>query len=116
VVLVLDKVDPVYATEARNAFNRFHKENYPAKNIQVSSLALTDDIKLVMMKNFANAADALDYIEKTRKLTEADIIPWLTPQKYSFILLAESNVEALKTTRDIPAYKKFLNQVYPGSF
>lgn len=116
VVLVLDRVDPVYATEARNAFSRYHRERYNNKNIEISALTLNDDTRFVLLKNFENASVALDYILKTKKLTQSDIIPWLTVEKYSFIMITESNLELLKTKKDISSYKKFLNEAYPGQF
>ncbi|MEO5996572.1 MAG: hypothetical protein ABIN89_07580 [Chitinophagaceae bacterium] len=116
VVLVLEKVDPVYATEARNAFNRYHRENYNDKNIGTSSYSLSDDTKLLLINNFENAASALNYVEKARKLTSTEIIPWLTPQKYSFLLISASNLEILKNTKNITFYKKFLKELYPDKF
>ncbi len=116
VALVLDKVDPVYATEARNAFNRYNRERYSGKTIEIIPVSLSDDTKLVLLKNFENAAEALDYIEKARKLASIEIIPWLTAQKYSFVMISDPNLELLKTTKNVPAYTKFLNQLYPGLF
>ena len=116
VVLVLDKVDPVYATEARNAFNRYHRESYTDKNITTTSFSLTDDTKLLLINNFENAPAALSYVEKTQKLTQTEIIPWLTAQKYSFLLISSSNLEILKNTKDVTSYRKFLKELYPGKF
>ncbi|MEJ7737377.1 MAG: tetratricopeptide repeat protein [Chitinophagaceae bacterium] len=116
VVFVLDKVDPVYATEAVNAFNRYHRENYTGQAIEITSLALTGEVKLLLFKNFENAATALDYVQRARKRTENEIIPWLTAQKYSFAILAESNLEVLQNTKDITSYKKWLTDSYPGLF
>jgi DNA polymerase III delta prime subunit len=116
VVLVLDKVDPVYATEARNAFNRYHRESFNDKNITTTSFSLTDDTKLLVINPFDNATAALSYIEKTQKLTQTDIIPWLTAQKYSFLLISASNLDILKNTKDVASYRKYLKELYPGKF
>lgn len=116
VVLVMDKVDPVYVNEARNAFNRYHKEKYYNKQIDITPLALTDDLRLMLIGKFDNAADALDYSDKAKKLAPVDIIPWMPAGKYSFIIITDPNLEVLKNNKDIPAYKKFLTQYYPGSF
>ena len=116
VVLVLDKVDPVYATEARNAFSRYHRESYPEKNITTTSFSLTDDTKLLLINNFENASAAMSYVEKTQKLTQTEIIPWLTAQKYSFLLISASNLDILKNTKDVISYRKFLKELYPGKF
>ncbi len=116
VVLVMDKVDPVYVNEAKNAFARYHKEKYPDKNIAITPLPLTDDIRFVLFGLFDNAASALDYIDKTRKLAATDIIPWMPVAKYSFIMVSEINLEVLKNNKDIPQYKQFLASKLPDYF
>jgi outer membrane protein assembly factor BamD (BamD/ComL family) len=116
VVLVLDKVDPVYVTEARNAFNRYNREKFYNTPIEITNLPLTDDIKLVLFKNYTNAATAIEYIEKARKVAASEIIPWLNAQKYAFMIISESNLQVLQTTKDINAYRKFLVQSFPNYF
>jgi outer membrane protein assembly factor BamD (BamD/ComL family) len=116
VALVMDKVDPVYIGEAKNAFNRYNKEKYYNKPIDIIPLALTDDIRLILFSQFENAAAALDYLDKSRKLAPSEIIPWMAAGKYSFIIITEQNLEILKMGKDIPAYRKFIQQNFPGIF
>ena len=70
VVVVLDKVDPVYASEARNAFNRYNKEKYFNQNIQLSALQLDDRFHLVLQGPFSDANAAVDYIDKTAPVSK----------------------------------------------
>ena len=116
VVFVLNKVDPVYATEARNAFNRYNRESYASQNLELSAVPLNDDIKLILFKSFSNASTALDHISRARKITQTDIIPWLTVTKYSFVMITQSSLDVLMNTKDLASYKQFLNQLYPGQF
>jgi TolA-binding protein len=116
VVIVMDKVDGVYVSESRNAFNRYNKEKFYNKVIDISNLNLNDTTKLVVMTNFENAATALDYLEKTRKVAAREIVPWLPGGKYHFILISSPNLEILKTTGNIQEYRKFLLQSFPGKF
>jgi hypothetical protein len=116
VALVMDKVDPVYVNEAKNAFARYHKEKYADKPLEITPMPLTDDTRFMLIGPFDNAAAALDYIDKTRKLAATDIIPWMPAAKYSFILVSDPNLEVLKNNRDLPQYKKFLGQHFPGLF
>ena len=113
-VLVLNKVDPVYVNEARNAFNRYHRERFYGQNIETSPVTLSDDIKLLVIKSFGDAAAAQGYVEKTRKIAQTDIVPWLTPQKYSFLMITAGNLEALQRTKDLTGYKAFLKSAYPA--
>jgi tetratricopeptide (TPR) repeat protein len=114
VVLVLDKVDAVYVSEARNAFNRYNKETFYNKTIPVNNATLTDDIRLVVMDGFENAAAALGYLSKARKDAAREVIPWLPENKYSFIIISHHNLEVLNNTKDLAAYREFMKQVFPG--
>ncbi|OQP62330.1 hypothetical protein A3860_28615 [Niastella vici] len=116
VVIVLDKVDPVYVNEARNAFTRYNREQNSTKGYAVNNQTVSDDIKLVLIGTFPNANEAISYIDKARKLAASDIIPWLPAAKYSFIIATDYNLQVLTNTKDVNAFKKFLQQNYPGKF
>lgn len=116
VALVMDKVDPVYVGEAKNAFNRYNREKYYNQTIEITPLQLTDDLRMMLMGNFANAIDALDYMEKAAKQAPGDIIPWMPATKYSFIIITAGNLEVLKNNKDLAAYHKFLVQNFKDKF
>ncbi len=116
VAIVLDKVDPVYVNEARNAFNRYNREQYSAKGFTVNNQNVSDDYKLVLIGTFPNASDAIAYIDKTRKLATTEIVPWLPAAKYSFAIITDNNLQVLMNSKDINAFKKFLSDNYPGKF
>jgi outer membrane protein assembly factor BamD (BamD/ComL family) len=73
VAIVLDKVDPVYVNEARNAFTRYNREQYSAKGLSVNNQTISDAYKLVMIGTFPNATEAIAYIAKTSKLSATEI-------------------------------------------
>ncbi|ULQ57042.1 tetratricopeptide repeat protein [Flavihumibacter rivuli] len=116
VILVLDKVDPVYVNEARNAFDRYNRENYYNQKLPAAVASLTDTIKLVTITGFANEQAAIDYIEKANPLTTKEIIPWLKKDKYVLLPVAEVNLTLLMNSKDLKAYKEFLEQVFPNRF
>jgi hypothetical protein len=114
VALVMNKVDPVYVSEARNAFNLYNKETYGSSSPIVSTnLSLTDDIKIVLFEHFENAAAAFQYADNARKLAAKNIIPWLKADKYSILIISEENLELLKNRKDYEVYRKFLAEAYP---
>lgn len=116
VVVILEKVDPVYVGEARNAFNRYNKQTYYNKPIDIVNQPLNDTTTLVLMSPFENAAAALDYMEKTRKIAATEIVPWMPAGKLNFAVISAANLELLKSTNDLPEYKKFIRLAYPGKF
>jgi hypothetical protein len=116
VVIVMNKVDPVYVTEARNAFNRFDHENYYSKPIEINNSALNDTTKLVVLNGFQNANEALEYVGKARPLSSKEIVPWLPSGKYFFIIITEQNLAILKNNQDLAGYQKYLAAYFPGKF
>lgn len=116
VAIVLDKVDPVYVNEARNAFTRYNREQYSAKGYTVNNQNISDAYKLVLIGTFPNAGEAITYIDKTKKLAATEIVPWLPAAKYSFVIINDNNLQVLMNTKDVNAFKQWLNQHYPGKF
>ncbi len=116
VVLVLNKVDPVFMNEAKNAFFRHNRETYYNKTYTAELYQLDNENRLLLMSFFNDANDAVSYVEKTRPKTATDIIPWLKGGKYYFTIITENNLQVLKTSKDLEAYKAFLEQHLPGKF
>lgn len=116
VILILNKVDLMYANESKGAFDRFNKETYYNKTMYVSLSDFTADKRILIIKPFKNAADALDYILRTKPRTSSEIVPWLKPDKYMYLIATDSNLEILKASKDLDLYKGFLNQNFPGKF
>jgi hypothetical protein len=116
VVLLMTKVDPVYVTEARNAFNRYDLENYYGKSLAINNVSLNDTVKLMVIDSFENSMAALDYLAKAKAFAPKQIVPWLPVANYSFLVISEANLELLIRSKDMEAYRKFLIAVYPGKF
>jgi len=116
VVLVLNKVDPVFSNEARNAYFRYNRETYFNKTFTLDLHQLDTDNRLLLIAPFKNAQEAVDYIDKARPKTATDIIPWLKGGKYGYTVLSADNFEILKSNKDLDIYKTFLDQYFPGKF
>ncbi|HMK05857.1 MAG TPA: hypothetical protein VK489_16765, partial [Ferruginibacter sp.] len=113
VIMILDKVDAVYVTEARNAFIRYNKENYYGQTIQINKDVLDAERNLLVITSFADAATALQYYDKIKRNAAAEI-SWLPANKYSFMIITEENLQLLKTNKNIAGYKALLNTQYPN--
>ena len=116
VMLILNKIDPVFVNEAKNAFVRYNKDTYYNKTFTAELFELNPDNRLLLIAPFKTAQEAIDYIEKTRPKTATEILPWLKGGKYSFSILNNSNFDVLKNTKDIEKYKEFISQQLPGKF
>ncbi|MEO6961918.1 MAG: hypothetical protein ABIY90_08125 [Puia sp.] len=116
VALIMNKVDPVYVTESKNAFDRYNRENYYGKHFDINQVSLSDSIKMVVINGFENAASALHYLDKAGKVAGMEILPWLPANKYTFIIIDDQNLSTLQSNKDIQAYRKFLSVYYPDRF
>jgi hypothetical protein len=116
VVLLLNKVDPVFVNEAKNAFIRYNRDTYYNKPYSVDLYQLDIDNRLLMIAPFTNADDAIKYVDAAKPKTPTEILPWLKGGKYIFMIMTDGNFDLLKNNPDIEAYKTFLNQYWPGKF
>jgi tetratricopeptide (TPR) repeat protein len=112
VVIVMNRVDPVYVTETRNAFNRYNQQNFSGKTIEITNQPLNDSIKLVVMSGFDNAAVALGYLQTVQPVAARQIVPWLPAGKFSFIIISRNNLEVLKNNQDLEGYKRFQERYF----
>jgi tetratricopeptide (TPR) repeat protein len=116
IVLLLDQVDGVYLNEAKNAFIRYNKEAFYNKQFTYGTVKLDEKYSMLLISGPANAAEAVDYISKVKPQANGRILPWLTPDKYSFYMINNANLDLLKENKDVAAYKQLLKQVLPTVF
>ncbi len=114
VVLVLNKVDRVFVSEAKNAFDRFNRDNFYNRQMSSELIELDGENRLLLISPFKTAQEALDYVNKAKPVTATQIIPWLKGGKYSYTIVSPNNLEVLKGNKDLQGYGQFLNQHLPG--
>ncbi len=116
VVVMLDKVDPIFITEARNAFNRFNQERFTDAPIAIYNRKINDQYQFLLLGPFNNATDAIGYIDKVKPVTATRIVPWLTANKYSFSMISDANMNVLVSSQDVAGYREFLHGIFPDKF
>lgn len=115
VMMVLTKVDPVYASEARNAFIRYNNQHSYSVNFQIAKDTLDTDRMLLLFSPFIDASEAIKYRDKLK--TDAPLqVSWLPAQKYGFYIISQVNLDILKENKNLQNYIDLLNQKYPGKF
>ena len=70
---------------------------------------------ILLFAPFANATEALKYFDRIKKAAPNEV-SWLQPSKYSFIIISESNLQVLKTNKDIISYKQLINTNFGNRF
>ncbi|MBV9963399.1 MAG: hypothetical protein JO072_14230 [Parafilimonas sp.] len=112
--VVLNKVDPVYANETKNAFNRYNQINFYNQKINITNAKINDTLSIVLLGPFTDAASALIYVNKVKPNAAGTIIPWLKPDKYNFTIISQPNLDILNDTKDLNGYKTLMEKVLPG--
>ncbi|HET7117905.1 MAG TPA: hypothetical protein VFI29_15525 [Hanamia sp.] len=115
VMMVLTKVDPVYSSEAKNAFNRYNSQNNYSLNIQIAKDTLDTDRILLIFSSFIDANEAMKYRDKLKNAAPSEI-SWLPVQKYAFYIISDANLQLLKENKNLQSYIDLLNKKYPGKF
>ncbi|MET0637676.1 MAG: hypothetical protein ABWZ25_16725 [Chitinophagaceae bacterium] len=116
VVIVLNKVDPIFVSEAKNAFYRYNRDTYYNKQMTADLVEIDKDNRLLLISPFTDAEEAVEYIDQTRPKTATNIIPWLKGGKYFYIIINEQNLNVLKAGKDVEKYRQFLDKNIPGKF
>ena len=115
VVMILDKVDPVYISEARNAFNRYNREKFSGQTIDIVKDAFDKDRNFLIFSKFPDANAAIVYADRLKKNAPSEV-SWLPANKYSFVIISDANLQVLKANKDLAGYIKLLNTKYPGKY
>ena len=116
VLLILNKVDPVFCNEAKNAFFRYNRETYYNKQFTTDLQEIDADNKVLLISPFKTAAEAVAYIAKAKPLTATEIIPWLKGGKYEYSIISLNNLALLNEKKNIEEYKSFIISKFPGKF
>lgn len=114
--ILLDKVDDIFITEARNAFNRYHQTTGQYSRLKLQTNRLDEKWVLLITGPFMSAGEAMDYLDKTRPAARSRIVPWLQADKYSFSFFSNNNLTLLLERKDWEVYQAFLKTVFPDKF
>jgi len=114
VVLLLEKVDVVYINEARNALNRYNREKFTPKLLELAATTPFDETrKMIPIAAFQGVVEAHDYMTRAKSSAASEIFPWMPKEKYSFFVISTGNLELFKTRKDLKQYLDLLQQNIP---
>jgi len=114
--IILDKVDPLFVTEVKNAYFRFNREHYRNQTFTINVVDLDATRKIVLIGDFPNAREAVNYMQFAKQSASSEVMPWLKPDKYAFSIITDDNLPLLLEKKDLEQYRKFLVQNLPGKY
>ncbi|MBS1627229.1 MAG: hypothetical protein JSR09_10935 [Bacteroidetes bacterium] len=115
-VIVLNKVSNMYSVEVKNAFFRFNEIQFKNAEPPIDLININDDTGLILVGPFNNANEAMNYIDVIKPIAATRIISWLIPQKYSYLIISDSNLQTVKSKKDITPYASFIKEIVPNKF
>lgn len=116
VAIALYKVDPVFVSEARNAWNRFNQERYYNQKLPISVIRINESEQLLIMGPFPNAAEASTYTDKNKPLATSRVTPWLDASKFSFAIISRYNLDLLLKKGETGTYWQMLRNLFPDKY
>lgn len=116
VLMYFDKVDPIYITESRTAFQRYNNNTHRGESIAITIYEqAADDLYWMEIGQYPDVASVLGYFDELKQ-NARQIVPWLPASKYDFIIISERNLEILKSRKNITEYKLFIGQYVKDKF
>ncbi|MEY4738739.1 MAG: hypothetical protein RLZZ05_123, partial [Bacteroidota bacterium] len=115
VLLLLKDVDVVYINEAKRALTRYNAERYAGSQLSLRNDTIGES-PYILISVFANAAEALGYVQKTAPIASKEIFPWLPAEKYNFIIISPNNLKKVLEEKVTGPYLQFIRAQIPGKF
>jgi outer membrane protein assembly factor BamD (BamD/ComL family) len=107
VLMYFDKVDPIYISESKIAFQRYNSSNHSGETINITVYETNEELNWLELGPYPDVSSILSYMEELKN-NARQIVPWLPVNKYNFIVISERNLEILKTRKSLEEYKLFL--------
>jgi tetratricopeptide (TPR) repeat protein len=116
VVMLLDRVDPVYRNEARIGLAGYHRAQFPDMGLTIRVDGFNDDVRLLLIEGFEDLASALQYMDQVRKVSPTELFPWMPADRYRYFPVSVPDLSLFLEKKDASGYLEFLRQHLPGKF
>jgi tetratricopeptide (TPR) repeat protein len=94
----------------RNALARIHSTDFPEKPLGVRALPWNENLELLVVDGFKNAAEALSYRDAMRR--NPDLRKMLPADRTSYLPVTVANFSHLYRSKDEAAYRAFVQRHY----
>lgn len=116
VLMLLEKVDPVYMSEAKIAFQRYNNSAHANEPIVINIYeGAQDEWSWLDLGPKSDITSILGYFDEL-KANARQIVPWLPVGKYQFIVISQANLEVFKTRKNLEEYRLFIRQYVKDKF
>ncbi len=89
---------------------KYNMENFLMFDFKIKSIPFSDDIQLIVVKEFTNKRQAKKYFKIIKK--RSDVFTKLKRTDYTQFLISKENLETLRMDKDIDKYMLFYDKNY----
>ncbi|MFN6374713.1 MAG: tetratricopeptide repeat protein [Chitinophagia bacterium] len=115
VFMLLNNVDIVFVNEAKRALTKYNGERFASAQLNIRNDQIGSN-PYILISPFANANEALAYVEKTAPIANREIFPWLGADKYKFWIVSPDNLKRMMEEKKTDVYLDFIKAQLPGKF
>ena len=109
----MESTEPVLAAEAMRAIERYNRETFNNRSFTTQLFNLNSRYKLVTVGPFGNNREAMAYVDRVKPKTATELVAWMNPLKYEWLIISTENLSILKDRKELPEYRSFFNTKRP---
>jgi hypothetical protein len=116
VMVYLNNIDKVFASEAKGAFEEYNRSKIIFRNIPVKIENVQTANPYILIGPFTNAGKAVDYVDVVKPITPTQIISFIPANKYGYSIISAANLALVQQQNNLADYLQFINNILPGKF
>lgn len=116
VMVYLNNIDKVFASEAKGAFEEYNRSKISFRNIPVKIENVQTANPYILIGPFTNAGKAVDYVDIVKPITATQIISFIPVNKYGYSIISAANLALVQQQNNLADYLQFINNILPGKF
>lgn len=109
--LIISPDDPKVSTPYKSSIDNFNREYYSNKSFSISSNLFAGTQQMILVKSFAEAKDAYDYIENLKSDTRI-YTGNIKKELFTFLIVSVENLPLFYKKASVAYYKAFFDEAY----
>ncbi len=108
IALATNNVKEVFIKEAQNALNGVNADEFKKQKLNVTYVQFDDQTYIVWVGPFDQQKEATNYAQKIRPRLKEELLSFISPKQYDFLLISKSNIFLIKNKSDLKAYQNYM--------
>ncbi len=108
--LVMVDLKNLKASDVKNSLSNHNQKYFASENLTISAIPINENLMMIGVSNFPNAAKAIEYLNTTVRSREINEMLELTNNDY--FVISEGNYTRLFKSKEVEGYRQFYNENY----